>query len=337
MAPCAAVFGPAGTEITDWERGFFAEARPLGFILFARNCDTPDQLRRLTDDLRTAAGHDALVLIDQEGGRVQRLRPPHWRAWRPPLEDAARASNPARAMALRYRIIGHELRSLGIDVNAVPCADLARPETHAFLRNRCYGETVADVTRIARAVAEGCLAGGVLPVLKHLPGHGRAQADSHLQLPRVAAPTAALAATDFAPFRALSDLPLGMTAHVVYAGLGQSAPATQAPDMIRLIRNELGFGGLLMTDDIGMEALAGPVGARATAALAAGCDVVLHCNGARAEIAEVARACGPLTGPAEARARAALAARPAAAPVDIAALVAEFESLVGQGPGRGGR
>ena len=277
------------------------------------------------------------MLIDQEGGRVQRLRPPHWRAWRPPLEDAARASDPSRAMALRYRIIGQELRALGIDVNAVPCADLARPRTHPFLRNRCYGETVADVTRIARAVVDGCLAGGVLPVLKHLPGHGRAQADSHLHLPRVAAPEAALAATDFAPFRALADLPLGMTAHVVYEGLGQSGPATQAPDMIRLIRDDLGFGGLLMTDDIGMDALAGPVEARAAAALAAGCDVVLHCNGDAAEIAAVARSCGPLTGPAQTRARAALAARPPAAPVDIAARVAEFESLVGQGPGRGGR
>lgn len=337
MAPCAAIFGPAGTEISDWERGFFSETRPLGFILFARNVESPDQLRRLTADLRAAAGHDALVLIDQEGGRVQRLRPPHWRDWRPPLEDAVRAREPARAMALRYRIIGQDLRALGIDVNAVPCADLARPETHPFLRNRCYGAAVADVTRIARAVADGCLAGGVLPVLKHLPGHGRAQADSHLDLPRVAAPAAALTATDFAPFRALADLALGMTAHVVFEGLGQQAPATQSPEMIRLIRQDLGFAGLLMSDDIGMAALSGPVEMRAAAALAAGCDVVLHCNGERAEIAQVAKVCGPLDGAAEARARAALDSRPAPAPVDISALVAEFETLVGLAPGRGGR
>jgi len=337
MAPCAAIFGPWGAELTDWERGFFAETRPLGFILFARNCNTPDQVRRLTEDLRAAVGHDALVLIDQEGGRVQRLRPPHWRAWRPPLEDVAKARDPDRAMALRYRIIGHELRALGIDVNAVPCADLARPETHPFLHNRCYGETAETVTCIARAVARGCLAGGVLPVVKHLPGHGRARADSHLDLARVAAPAAALEASDFVPFRALSDLPLGMTAHVVFEGLDQDTPATQAPGMIRLIREDLGFGGLLMTDDIGMQALSGPVEARAAAALAAGCDVVLHCNGARDEIERVARVCEPLTGLAEARARAALAARPAAAPVDISTLVAEFECLVGPAPGREGR
>lgn len=337
MALGAAIIGPQGTAITDWEKSFYADYQPLGFILFARNVDTPDQLRRLTDDLRAAAGHEALVMVDQEGGRVQRLRAPHWREWLPPLDDVARASDPERAMALRYQIIGQELRDAGIDVNAVPCADLARAETHPFLRNRCYGETVETVTRISRAVATGCLAGGVLPIVKHMPGHGLAQVDSHKALPRVNLPPAELEALDFAPFRALADLPLGMTAHIVFDSLGQSAPATQSPEMIRLIREAIGFDGLLMSDDIGMEALSGSAPERAAAALAAGCDAVLQCNGGPQVVEAVAQASGSLTPEAMRRAEAALNGRPSPASIDISACVAEFETLVGEGPGRGAR
>lgn len=333
MAFTAACFGPEGLDITDWEKGFFRETTPLGFILFARNVDSPEQLRRLTGDLRDAAGHDALVLIDQEGGRVQRMRAPHWREWVPPLDEVARASDPVRAMELRYELIGRELRDVGIDVNAVPCADLIRDDTHPFLRNRCYGDTVETVTEISLAVTRGCLAGGVLPIMKHMPGHGLAKVDSHLDLPRVGLARRILDQLDFAPFKALSTLPMGMTAHIVYEGLDQTAPATQAPEMIRLIREDLGFDGLLMTDDIGMEALSGTVAERSEAAIAAGCDIVLHSNGKPQEIEQVARVVGTMTGNAEMRAKTVLALRRAPAAVDISALEAEFEALVGEGPG----
>ncbi|HRO12094.1 MAG TPA: glycoside hydrolase family 3 N-terminal domain-containing protein, partial [Amaricoccus sp.] len=278
MAARAAIFGCAGPELTPEEGRFFAEAAPWGFILFARNVESPAQLRRLTDALRDSVGRDAPVLVDQEGGRVARLRPPHWREWLPALEECARlpAARRGRAMHLRYRLIAGELRAAGIDVDCAPVLDVARAETHAIIRNRCYGGDPGEVAAIGRAVAEGLLAGGVLPVIKHMPGQGRAPLDSHLELPLVEADRAALA-EDFAPFRALADLPMAMTAHVVYAAIDPGAPATLSPVVVRLMREEIGFGGLLMTDDISMRALSGGLGERAARALAAGCDIVLHC------------------------------------------------------------
>ncbi|KPP87299.1 MAG: beta-N-acetylhexosaminidase NagZ [Rhodobacteraceae bacterium HLUCCA08] len=330
MASGAAIFGPEGRAVTDWEKGFFREYDPLGFILFARNVDSPEQLRRLTGDLRDAVGRDAPILIDQEGGRVQRMRAPHWRDWLPPLDEVARSPDPARAMYLRYRLIAAELRAVGIDANCAPCADVASRNTHAFLRNRCYGTDPALVARIGRAVADALLAGGVLPVLKHMPGHGRAWADSHVDLPKVRAGYDRLSAQDFAPFEELNDLPMGMTAHIVYTALGQDGPATQSPEMIRLIREELGFAGLLMSDDIGMEALSGSPATRAAATIAAGCDVVLQCNGNAIDMAQVAAAAGALRPEAAARVEAALAARRPPDAIDIPALEAEFEALQGR-------
>lgn len=329
MRAGAFLLGCSGPQLTPEEAAFFAGAQPLGFILFARNVETPGQLRRLTGDLRDAVGRDAPILIDQEGGRVQRLTPPHWRRYLPPLDQvrAAGAENAARSMWLRARLIAAELREVGIDVNCTPCADIARPETHPFLHNRCYGFDADTVTEIARAVAEGSAAGGVLSVLKHIPGHGRAQADSHLSLPRVCAPRDALE-EDFAPFRALADLPFGMTAHIVYDAVDPGLPATLSPGAVALIRDEIGFEGLLMTDDISMQALSGSLAGLCAASLAAGCDAVLHCNGDLAEMEQVAEACGALSGPAQARAGAALAQRRPPEPVDIAALEAELEGLV---------
>jgi len=321
--------GCSGPVLLPEERSFFATAQPLGFILFSRNIVTPDQVRRLTADLRAAVGRDAPVMIDQEGGRVARLRPPHWRGWRPPLEEVVRAGAQApEVMHLRYAVIAAELRALGIDTNCAPCADVAREKTHPVLLNRCYGPEPGPVALNARAVSDGLLSGGVLPVLKHIPGHGAATADSHLELPRVDLPREALEAVDFAPFRALADLPMAMTAHVVYQAIDPAACATNSPEMIRIIREELGFAGLLMSDDISMQALTGGMRARSEAALAAGCDVILHCNGDMAEMEEVAAACGPLTLQAVARAEAALALR-TAAPGDLAALSAEWEALMG--------
>ena len=333
--PGAFVLGCAGPDLSGDEAAFFRDADPWGFILFARNVDTPDRLCALTSDLRAALGRDAPILIDQEGGRVQRMGPPTWSGWPPPLDHMARVAraggDPARAMALRAALIGAELRAVGIDVNCTPTADIAGAETHPFLRNRCYGTDRASVAARARANASGCLDGGVLPVVKHMPGHGRATADSHLSLPRVDASAATLAAEDFAVFRDLADLPLGMSAHVVYEALDAAAPGTVSPTVVAAIREDIGFDGLLLTDDISMGALPGPVPARAAAALAAGCDVVLHCNGDRAEMEAVAAAAPRLSGVSQVRADRALARRPAGPSIDIAAARAELAALEGAG------
>ena len=322
------IFGCEGQAVTTAEHAFFAEAQPWGFILFARNVDSPDQLRKLTGDLRDAVGRDAPVLIDQEGGRVQRLRAPHWREWLPPLEQVALAGDRAeRAMWLRYRLIAEELRDVGIDVNCAPCADIAGPQTHAILRNRCYSADPARVAILARAVAEGLLAGGVAPVMKHMPGHGRALVDSHLDLPRTDAPASVLQAEDFAPFKALNDLPMGMSAHIGFEAI-DAAPATISSAMVRLIRDGIGFGGLLMTDDISMQALQGDVASRSRAALAAGCDMILHCNGQLEEMAAVAEAAGMMEPAAQARADIAANGRGRGEAIDISAAEAELAALM---------
>ncbi|WP_418592172.1 beta-N-acetylhexosaminidase [Ponticoccus sp. (in: a-proteobacteria)] len=324
----AAIYGCAGLRLTKDETALFRQARPFGFILFARNLDTPAQIRALCAEMRAAVGWDAPIFIDQEGGRVQRLRPPLARDWRPPLEDATQLGrDAARAFWLRGRIMAEELRGLGIDGNCIPTLDIARPETHRFLHNRCYGADVATVVAHGRAAAEGLMQGGVLPVMKHIPGHGLGTLDSHLELPRVAAPLDALDGMDFAPFRALNTLPMAMSAHIVFEAIDHR-PATQSPVMIELIRDSIGFGGLLMTDDISMQALSGTVPERARAALDAGCDVVLHCNGDLAEMQAVAEAAGAMSPAAQTRAETALAARQAPAPVDIEALQQEFEALI---------
>ncbi len=328
MSARAVILGCGGPALGEAERRFFAAADPWGFILFARNIESPAQLRHLTDDLRAAVGRDAPVLIDQEGGRVARLRGPYWREWAPALEECQRIPSRdvrTRAMYLRYRLIAGELRAVGIDVNCAPILDLVHPDTHPVIRNRCYGDDPIEVAAIGRAVGEGLLAGGVLPIMKHIPGHGRGTLDSHRELPVVTAGRTALAA-DFAPFRALADLPMAMTAHMVYVAVDDSAPATQSPATIRLIRDEIGFDGLLMTDDLSMHALKGSFADRALRALAAGCDMVLHCNGDPTEMAAVAEVTPLLAGRPAERAAAALALRSRDLD-DAAPLEAEFVAL----------
>lgn len=325
--PGATILGASGLVVTPDEAAFFRQADPWGFILFARNVETPDQLRRLTAALRETVGRDASILVDQEGGRVQRLRAPHWREWAAPLDEALAAGPLAeRAFTLRYRLIAHELYAAGIDANCAPCLDLARPETHPFLRNRCLGTDPARVAATGRAAANAMLAGGVLPILKHMPGHGRGVADSHHDLPGTDAPLTELQSTDFAPFAALNDLPLGMSAHMHYRSI-DSQPGTTSAAITALIRHRIGFQGLLMTDDIGMNALAGTPATRAAAAIAAGCDVVLHCNGTLAEMESVVAVAGPLSGPAQSRAARALTFRRPPDPVDIEALEADLRAL----------
>ncbi|WP_410217455.1 beta-N-acetylhexosaminidase [Paracoccus sp. (in: a-proteobacteria)] len=326
MAPNATILGGiAGPILAADEAAFFREADPWGFILFGRNVDSPDQLRRLTNDLRDAVGRDAVITVDQEGGRVQRLRAPHWNEWPAPLDQAA--SGP-RAMWLRYHLIGQELRAVGIDSNCAPTLDVAQEGTHPFLLNRCLGTDPARIAELGRAAADGMLAAGVLPVIKHMPGHGRAVADSHHDLPVVDAAAADLEALDFAPFRALSDLPMGMTAHIRFTALDDQ-PATASSRMIGLIRNRIGFDGLLMTDDITMNALSGTEAERARASIEAGCDLVLHCNGTVAQMEPVAQAAGTMTADAARRADAALALRRAPQDTDIRSLMAEWQTLTG--------
>ncbi len=328
-APAAVILGCSGPALAPGEAAFFREADPFGFILFARNVTSPDDLRRLVAGLREAVGRNAPVAIDQEGGRVQRMGPPHWAARLPALDQAARVPREqlARAMWVRGRVMAAELAGVGIDVNCTPLGDIADAGTHPILRNRLYGTDPGIVAEAGAALAAGQAAGGVLGVLKHLPGHGRARLDSHLELPRVEAPLEALDAHDFAPFRALAHLPMGMTAHVVYTALDAVRPATLSPPVIAAIRERIGFSGLLMSDDLSMQALSGPLGARAAAARAAGCDVALHCNGGRAEMEAVVAAAGRLEGASLARAEAALAARRPPEPADITALEAELAAL----------
>lgn len=327
----AAIFGTSGLAVTDWEASFYKEADPWGFILFARNVETPEQLRRLTSEVRETVGRQAPIFIDQEGGRVARMQAPHWRVWPPALDHVL--SLPLKdaqdSMYLRARFIAHELHAMGIDGNCTPLADIAQADTHPIILNRCYGEDVETVTTIGRAVAEGCLDGGVLPVLKHIPGQGRANLDSHLELPRVDASRADLKKKDFATFRALADLPIGMTAHVVFDAIDPEHCATQSKDCISLVRREIGFDGLLMTDDISMRALSGPMDQRCAAALAAGCDLILHCNGEPAEMVAVAHSAGRLEGAAVDRAEAALIQRKAPKAFDLAEAEAAYQELSG--------
>nr|WP_319252098.1 beta-N-acetylhexosaminidase [uncultured Celeribacter sp.] len=326
MGQGAYIFGCEGLALTARERAFFAEAQPWGFILFARNIDTPAQLARLCAELRDSVDWHAPILIDQEGGRVQRLRAPYWREFLPPMDHCDRARDPARAMWLRGRLLAEDLHSVGIDVNCAPGLDVATPQTHPFLRNRCFSEDPDKVAQMGRALVNGMVEGGVAGVMKHLPGHGRGTADSHKHLPRVTASRAELA-RDFAPFRALNDMSMAMSAHIVMEAVDPDHPATQSPAAIRVIRDEIGFDGLLMTDDLSMEALEGDMATRGARALAAGCDLLLHCNGDIAEMEQVA-ALGPLTPEAQRRADHASAARPAHHPIDIAALASELQSLL---------
>ena len=307
----AAIYGCSGHRLTDEERAFFAEAKPWGFILFRRNVDSPDQLHDLTAELRaTIDDSDAPILIDQEGGRVQRMGPPHWPKYPPGAAYLAAVNDPLGArelVRLGARLMAADLKGVGINVDCVPVIDTPVPGAHDIIGDRAYARDPATVAQLGRAAAEGMMAGGVLPVIKHMPGHGRAFADSHHELPTVHADLATLEAWDFAPFRALSDMPMAMTAHVVFDAIDPKRPATTSKKAIRLMRDQLGFGGLIMTDDLSMKALSGSFAERAAAALKAGCDIVLHCNGDLAEMRQVAEGVGKLKGASRRRAEAAMA------------------------------
>jgi len=336
--PVAAVFGCSGPELTPDERDFFRDADPYGFILFARNCETPDQVRALTNAMRECAGRDdAAVLIDQEGGRVARLTPPHWRAAPPPATFAKLAvTNLERAVEaakLNFRLIGAELIDHGITIDCAPVLDVPHPGSDPIIGDRASGPTPELAAQLGAAACEGLLDGGVLPVIKHIPGHGRASVDSHKALPVVDADLAELESVDFRPFCDLNNAPLSapwaMTAHVVYSAIDADNPATTSAKVIgEIIRGYMGFGGVLVSDDLEMEALQGSIGVRAAAAVDAGCDLALHCNGTVAEMAEVAAACGNLKAESIRRIAAAEAMRRKPQPLDREEAEARLKALM---------
>jgi beta-N-acetylhexosaminidase len=334
VAISAVILGCGALTVSDWERDFFARTNPLGFILFLRNCQSPAQVRALVADLRGCVGRpDAPVLIDQEGGRVTRLKPPHWRAapaaarfGEMAVADLSRACEAARINA---GLLAAEVRDLGISVDCVPLLDLPAAGADRVIGDRAFASDPELVAALGRAVCEGMLAGGVMPVVKHMPGHGRATVDSHHALPVVDTPRGELEATDFRPFAALADAPWGMTAHVVYSAIDPREPATTSRTVIDdIIRGFIGFDGVLVSDDLSMQALQGGLAERAAAALAAGCDVALHCNGKAEEMTAVAEGTAPLTAQAERRLAAAAARLARPRPADMPALQARLDSLM---------
>ncbi len=333
MAPRAFITGLAGLSVSANERAFLSDARPWAVIIFKRNVSAPSQVYELVQSFRDIVGWEAPVLVDQEGGRVQRLGPPHWPAYPPGARYGELYDREPSAGIAAARLAGHliaaDLKPLGIDVDCLPLADVPVAGGDPVIGDRAYGNEPGKVAAIARAIAEGLQAGGVLPVLKHLPGHGRATADSHHKLPVVDTDRATLETTDFAAFRPLADLPLGMTAHVVFSAIDPIAPATTSVTMVRqVIRGSIGFQGLLMSDDVSMNALSGTIAERSRDALAAGCDVVLHCNGDMNEMSAVAGEVPELSGDAAKRADAALAARSAPEEFDTDAARKVFTQMV---------
>ncbi|MEE9313304.1 MAG: beta-N-acetylhexosaminidase [Rhizobiaceae bacterium] len=336
MEQKAMICGLHGLEMNEDELAFFKEVQPWGFILFARNVDTPEQLMKLTASLRAAVGRDdAPILVDQEGGRVQRLRPPHWEKYPP----AAAVGNlykqdnnkGRRAAWLLSRLLAFDLLAMGITVDCLPVLDVPSPDGHDCIGDRAYGATQEQVATLGRSVCEGIMAGGVMPVIKHIPGHGRANVDSHFKLPVVEESFETLAATDFKPFLELKHIPMAMTAHVIYSALDPNNPATTSKlVMDQIIRGHLGYDGLIMCDDITMNALSGDLTERTNSIFAAGCDIVLHCTGEMEEMKEVAAATPMLSGKAEQRAKVALVGIGETDGMKEADCRAEFADLMGQ-------
>ncbi len=336
------IYGCSGAALTDAEKQFFADVRPAGFILFERNCQTPDQVAGLVNALKDIAGGAGTpILIDQEGGRVQRLKPTHWRD-RPAaavFKDLAARDRilAAEAARLNAGLIAADLAALGITVDCAPVLDIPVPGAHEIIGDRAYGADPDTVAALGQAVCGGFLSRRVLPVIKHIPGHGRAGADSHLELPVVDATAEDLGEIDFSPFQALKAMPWAMTAHVVYTALDPDRPATTSARVIEdIIRGAIGFDGVLVSDDIGMKALGGPFADRAAQSLAAGCDLVLHCSGDRQEMEDVAKGLRPLTAETAARLATAEALRGeaglgGAADWDSEAAQARLDEILGSG------
>lgn len=326
------ICGVKGLTLNDAEREFLTKEKPYGVILFARNIDNPEQVCALNAEIKALLDHPyASILIDQEGGRVARMRPPHWRAYPTGKyfadmvkDDPERAR---QAVLVNALLIAEELRAAGITTDCAPLADVLAPECHDVIGDRAFGDTPEQVAFLASAQADGLLAGGILPVLKHIPGHGRATSDSHHELPTVTASMKELEACDFLPFRALRAIPLGMTAHIVYTALDPVNCATTSSTVLNFIRSDIGFDGLLMSDDLSMKALGGSYEERTEKTLAAGCDLALHCNGKMDEMTAVAAHSIRLDGDALRRAQNALLRLPVMAAPAEETLLAEWHAL----------
>ncbi len=333
--PLSCIIGLRDKRLKKSESLFLRDANPWGVILFARNVDTPDQLRRLTGDIRDAMGRDTLIFIDQEGGRVQRMRPPHWRAF-PSGDDYARIYRRNREIGLRacylgHRLIADDLRAVGITSDCAPVLDLPQPGADPIISDRALGNSVEDIVDMAHAAMAGLMSGGVAPVIKHIPGHGRATVDSHKELPKIKASRKVLEASDFLPFRKLHDAPMAMTAHAVYSHNSRSAITISRKSLTELIRAAIGYDGLLMTDDLDMKALTGDLTRKTERALKAGCDIALQCSGRLADSVKVAKGAQFLSGRALARAIIAENCAEHMTSFDRIAAEAEFEALLAGG------
>ena len=331
-APLSCIIGLSGKRLKKSESIFLRDANPWGVILFKRNVETPDQLRKLTSDIRDAMGRNTLIFVDQEGGRVQRLRAPHWRAFPSGDEYAAlyrnNRENGLRACYLGHRLIADDLRAVGITSDCAPVLDLPQPGADPIISDRALGNSVEDIVDMAHAAMAGLMSGGVAPVIKHIPGHGRATVDSHKALPKITASRKTLEHSDFLPFRRLNDSPMAMTAHAVYSHNSRSAITVSRKSLTELIRAAIGYDGLLMTDDLDMKALTGDLTRKTERALKAGCDIALQCSGRLAESVKVAKGAQILSGRALARAKIADNCAEHVAPFDRHAAEAEFDALM---------
>lgn len=296
MSRAACILGCSGQRLTKNEKSLFSELNPVGFILFTRNANDNGEIKYLIEELKEISDLNTIIVTDQEGGRVQRFTGIGWSNWLPALDQCDRVDSKhrLRALWLRYRIIASELNTHGINMNCVPVGDVATEATHPTLRNRCYSQDPEFVSKACQVVVDACLVGGVLPVVKHIPGHGRLSEDSHHKLPKTNVLMKELFDTDFRPFKSLRNCPFGMMSHVLYSSIDSFYPASQSPKIISMVRDEIGFDGLLMTDDLSMLALNGSMNDRTIKCAAAGCDIVLHCNGDFEEMKSVADAVGQL-------------------------------------------
>lgn len=306
MRQLTVIFGLQGPRLSSAEKAFFRDANPWGFILFARNIETPDQVRGLTNSLRETVGRDVMIFIDQEGGRVQRLRPPHWFDY-PSLGSIAQnyhanKKQTRRSIFLHHRLIAADLRALGINANCAPVLDIPAKNADPIISDRAMGTNAHQVIDLGQAALAGLMTGGVAPVIKHIPGHGRAKVDSHIALPKIQSWLPGLIGSDFLPFKTLNSAPMAMTAHIVVEGLDNRSPVTISPAAIKFIRNRLGYDGLIMTDDMDMKALSGSLSGLTRAALTAGCDIALQCSGKLPAMVEVAKGSRYLDGESRRRA-----------------------------------
>jgi beta-N-acetylhexosaminidase len=335
MAPAALILGLSGPVLSANERAFFRDANPWAFILFKRNVETPDQVRRLCADLRDAVGRDALIFVDQEGGRVQRLRAPHWPAYPAGAIYAALyeqdPKTALRAAYLGHRLIADDLRAVGITANCAPVLDLPQPDADPIISDRAFGTSVDQIVALAHASLSGLMSGGVAPVIKHIPGHGRATVDSHKALPIITTDFPILDETDFAIFHRLSCSPMAMTAHAVYTAVENKVATHSRRTVLEVIRSRIGFQGLLLSDDLDMKALPGEnLTKKTTATYAAGCDIALQCSGKFTDMVAVAKGAVPLSGAAQERATIAELCAGTAEPFARGRAEAEFDAFLSQ-------